>query len=326
MTATIAEELELKKAKIEAFLEKETLTNYPNNLTEGTRHILELKGKRLRPIATLLTANCYGKSDESVMASAVALEVFHNFTLVHDDIMDKADLRRGKETTHKKYGTPTAILVGDAMLPLSFELLYRNQNQHIVDLNASFIKMAQEVMEGQQSDMDFETRNDVTIDEYVNMIRLKTSVLFGCACEIGGIIGEASKEDQKRLYEFGVNVGLAFQIMDDYLDTYGGEGFGKKIGGDILLNKKTFLMLNALKEASTEQKAKIEALYSETNEELKIESMRNIYNELNVPEITFAKMDELTEKAFSAVNALNCPDNEKSKLIELGKLMLKRTT
>lgn len=326
MTITIAEEIQAKRAKVEAFLLNDTLTEYPNNLSEGTRHILNLKGKRLRPIATMLSANCFGKTDEEVISSAAALEVFHNFTLVHDDIMDKADLRRGVITTHKKFGTPTAILVGDAMLPLSFDLLHKNQEKHIVELNASFIKMAKEVMEGQQSDMDFETRNDVSIDEYVNMIRLKTSVLFGCACEIGGIIGEASKEDQKRLYDFGVNVGLAFQIMDDYLDTYGGEGFGKKIGGDILLNKKTFLLLNALKEASEDQKKRIESLYSETNEDLKIESIRNIYNELNIPAIAKAKMDELTEIAFSAVEALNCPQEEKMKLIDLAKLMLKRTT
>lgn len=326
MTITIAEEIQVKKEKVEAFLLNDTLANYPQNLSEGTKHILNLKGKRLRPIATLLAANCFGKSDQEAMSSAVALEVFHNFTLVHDDIMDKADLRRGVVTTHKKFGTPTAILVGDAMLPLAFDLLHKNQEENIVALNASFIKMAMEVMEGQQLDMDFETRNDVTIDEYINMIRLKTSVLFGCCCEIGGIIGGASKEDQKRLYDFGVNVGLAFQVMDDYLDTYGGEGFGKKIGGDILLNKKTFLMLNALKEASPEQKAKIEELYTETNEDLKIESVRNIYNELNIPAIAKAKMDELTEIAFSAVSELSCPSLEKEKLIDLAKLMLKRTT
>jgi geranylgeranyl diphosphate synthase type II len=256
MTA-IAIDLKTQKAAIEKFLETKALESFPDNLYDAVHHIMTLDGKRLRPMMVLTCANAYGIPEDRAMPSAISIEVFHNFTLVHDDIMDKAMIRRGKITVHEKFGIDKAIVTGDAMLPHAVSLLIQGNEEKAGDLLNTFNKMAKEVMEGQQYDMEFEDRTDVTVEEYMNMIKLKTSVLFGTACEIGAIVGGASEEDRKHLYDFGLYSGLAFQIMDDYLDTFGDENFGKRIGGDILLNKKTFLLVNALQNATDSQKVRI---------------------------------------------------------------------
>lgn len=324
--ATIKHELEIQKEAIISFLETKALEGFPSNLASPTHHIMTLEGKRLRPIMVLMAAQSFGVSIEKAMSAAISIEVFHNFTLVHDDIMDKAPLRRGKITVHEKYGVDKAIVTGDAMLPHSIELLIKGNEDKAADLIKNFLKMAKEVMEGQQFDMEFEVQENVSVDEYMNMIRLKTSVLFGCACEIGAIIGSASKEDQQKLYDFGLYSGLAFQIMDDYLDTFGDDTFGKRIGGDILLNKKTFLLINALNHANADQKARMEQLFVETNEEAKISGFQAIYKEIGVGKIALDKMDELHQKSVDAIKSSSISEENKNKMIELGEIMLRRTT
>lgn len=326
MTITIKEELQSLREAIVNSLETKVLEGFPSNLADATRHIMSLKGKRLRPIMVLMSAQGFGISSEKAMSAAIAIEVFHNFTLVHDDIMDEASLRRGEITVHKKYGINKSIVTGDAMLPSSIGFLIKGNEDKAVPLIDSFIKMAKEVMEGQQYDIQFEEQDNVEIDAYINMIRLKTSVLFGCACQIGAILGNASKEDQQKLYDFGLYTGLAFQIMDDYLDAFGDETFGKKIGGDILLNKKTYLLINALKNANTEQQGRIEELFKENDEEAKIKGFKEIFEETGVAEMTLNKMNELHNKSVEAVQSSSLSKESKRKLIEIGEIMLRRTT
>lgn len=326
MTTTIQQDLEIQKEAIIQFLETKALEGFPSNLADSTHHIMTLQGKRLRPIIVLMVAQGFGVSTASAMSAAISIEVFHNFTLVHDDIMDKAPLRRGKITVHEKYGMDKAIVTGDAMLPHSIGLLIKGNEEKSTVLIKSFLKMAQEVMEGQQYDMEFETQETVTVEEYMNMIRLKTSVLFGCACEIGAILGNASIEDQKKLYDFGLYSGLAFQIMDDYLDTFGDDTFGKRIGGDILLNKKTFLLINAIQHANATQKARITELFDEEDEQAKISGFQAIFREIGVVQIALDKMEELHKKSVEAVMSSSLSEENKMKLIEFGEIMLRRTT
>lgn len=323
---TIKQDLEIQRKAIIQFLETDALEGFPGNLSDSTYHIMTLEGKRLRPIMVLMAAQGFGVGTEAAMSAAISIEVFHNFTLVHDDIMDKAPLRRGKITVHEKYGVDKAIVTGDAMLPHSVALLIKGNEEKSVALLKSFLKMAQEVMEGQQYDMEFETQESVTVEEYMNMIRLKTSVLFGCACEIGAILGDASIEDQKKLYDFGLYTGLAFQIMDDYLDTFGDDTFGKRIGGDILLNKKTFLLINAMQHANADQKARITELFDEKDEAAKINGFQAIFKEIGVVKIALDKMEELHDKSVDAIMSSGLSEDDKRKMIELGEIMLRRTT
>ena len=325
-TTAIKQDLEIQRKAIIQFLEKDALEGFPSNLADSTYHIMTLEGKRLRPIMVLMAAQGFGISTEDAMCAAISIEVFHNFTLVHDDIMDKAPLRRGTITVHEKYGVDKAIVTGDAMLPHSVSLLIRGNEEKSAVLLKSFLKMAQEVMEGQQYDMEFETQDVVTVEEYMNMIRLKTSVLFGCACEIGAILGNASVEDQQKLYDFGLYTGLAFQIMDDYLDTFGDDSFGKRIGGDILLNKKTFLLINAMQHANADQKARITELFEEKNEEAKISGFQEIFKEIGVVKIALDKMEELHDKSVEAIMSSGLSEDDKRRMIELGEIMLRRTT
>ncbi len=325
-TTAIKQDLEIQRKAIIQFLEKDALEGFPSNLADSTYHIMTLEGKRLRPIMVLMAAQGFGVSTEDAMCAAISIEVFHNFTLVHDDIMDKASLRRGTITVHEKYGVDKAIVTGDAMLPHSVSLLIRGNEEKSAVLLKSFLKMAQEVMEGQQYDMEFETQDVVTVEEYMNMIRLKTSVLFGCACEIGAILGNASVEDQQKLYDFGLYTGLAFQIMDDYLDTFGDDSFGKRIGGDILLNKKTFLLINAMQHANADQKARIAELFEEKNEEAKISGFQEIFKEIGVVKIALDKMEELHDKSVEAIMSSGLSEDDKRRMIELGEIMLRRTT
>ena len=323
--AEITSELKTQKEAIELFLETKALEGFPSNLLDAVHHIMTLDGKRLRPMMVLMVAKGYGIEQDIAMPAAISIEVFHNFTLVHDDIMDQATLRRGKVTVHEKYGINKAIVSGDAMLPHAVGLLIQGNDEKAAELLDCFNKMGKEVMEGQQFDMDFETRNTVQVDEYMKMISLKTSVLFGTACEIGAIIGGATDQDKRNLYNFGLCAGLAFQIMDDYLDTFGDETFGKRIGGDILLNKKSFLLTSALEKANTEQKREIELLFNETDEEKKISSFQALYRKMDIPELAINKMEELHKKAIAAVHATSMAEEDKNRIIHLGDLMLRRT-
>ena len=325
-TTTIKEDLEIQKEAIVQFLETKALEGFPSNLADATQHIMTLQGKRLRPIMVLMAAKGFGVNIDKAMSAAISIEVFHNFTLVHDDIMDKASLRRGKITVHEKYGVDKAIVTGDAMLPHSISLLIKGNEDKAADLIETFLKMSKEVMEGQQYDMQFEEQENVTVEEYMNMIRLKTSVLFGCACEIGAILGGASKEDQQKLYDFGLYSGLAFQIMDDYLDSFGDDTFGKRIGGDILLNKKTFLLINAIQHANAEQKVRMDQLFLEKDEEAKISGFQEIFKEIGVGKIALDEMEVLHDKSVEAIMSSSLSEENKSKIIELGEIMLRRTT
>ncbi|UKN02491.1 polyprenyl synthetase family protein [Paracrocinitomix mangrovi] len=324
MTA-IATSLQEQKEAIEKFLETKALETFPENLYDAVHHIMTLDGKRLRPMMVLMSAQGFNVPQEKAMAAAISIEVFHNFTLVHDDIMDKAKLRRGKITVHEKFGVDKAIVTGDAMLPHAVSLLIQDNADKAGELLNCFNKMGKEVMEGQQFDMEFETRNDVSVDEYMNMIRLKTSVLFGAACEIGAIIGGASEADKRALYDFGLYSGLAFQIMDDYLDTFGDESFGKKIGGDILLNKKSFLLVNAMQKANDEQRKRIFDLFEEKDENTKIKAFQDLYHEMGIPQIALDTMEELHDKSVNAVKSTSLDDENKERIIHLGEVMLRRT-
>jgi len=313
------------KEIIENYLEQYSLKNFPGNLTDSAHHIMTLDGKRLRPIMVLMSYLSYDKDYEKALNAAIAIEVFHNFTLVHDDIMDEAKVRRGQVTVHEKYGVNKAIVTGDAMLPHSYNLLTSGNEDKAADLLAVFSKMAIEVMEGQQYDMNFETTDHVTPEEYMEMIKLKTSVLFGASMEIGAIIGGAPKEDRSKLYDFGLYTGLAFQIMDDYLDAFGDpKTFGKKVGGDILLNKKTFLLTNAMKMATPEQKQRIETLFNETNEDKKITEFKALFTEMGLPEICVSKMEELHRTALDRLYATSISTENKERIEYLGDVMLSR--
>jgi geranylgeranyl diphosphate synthase, type II len=309
---------------IEEHLSNHQLPQQPTNLYEPIRYFLRIGGKRMRPMLTLLGAELFGLHRENAIQAALAIEVFHNFTLVHDDIMDKAPLRRGMQTVHEKWDGNTAILAGDVMMIEAYQLLLQQEG----DLRAMlkvFNKTAIEVCEGQQMDMDFEQQNNLTIPEYIEMIRLKTSVLLGGALELAAIIAGATEEDRKQIYQFGVNVGLAFQIQDDILDVYADpEKFGKQVGGDILSNKKTMLYLLAREAASDEQLQQLNQLLTEENSSTKIAKTIQIYNDLKVREKCQQYVDDYFSKALANINSVGVVDNQKTKLKELSNFLLFR--
>lgn len=255
----------------------------PAGLYDPIRYTLDCGGKRLRPVLTLAACQAMGKEPMTAVHQAIAIEMFHNFTLLHDDVMDKAEVRRGRPTVHVKWNEETAILSGDAMLTTSSMLLAVKAGDHLAQALELFNGTAMNIYEGQQLDMDFESRQDVTVEEYMEMIRLKTSVLLGCACAMGALMADAPFETQVRFFDYGVNLGLAFQLQDDYLDTYGNpETFGKAIGGDILNDKKTWLLIMAMNEDET---GTIRSLLGHNeNPEEKIAKVREVYNTLGLPE------------------------------------------
>ena len=231
----------------------------PSSLYEPIQYVLSLGGKRIRPVLMMMSYNLFKERPEEIMNQAIALETYHNYTLLHDDLMDQADLRRGHTTVHKKWDANKAILSGDSMLVLSYERMAKCAENYLPAVLHLFTETALEIGEGQEYDMAFETRNDVTEEEYIEMIRLKTSVLLACAMKIGAIMGDASEEDQNYLYEYGEKLGLAFQLQDDLLDVYGDpKVFGKAIGGDIMCNKKTYMLINAFNRANAEQRTELE--------------------------------------------------------------------
>jgi len=297
----------------------------PEGLYQPVNHIMNIKGKRIRPLLLMMACDAFGGTAEDALGPAYAVEVFHNFTLVHDDIMDNADLRRGVPTVHNAFGVNRAILAGDVMLSFAYKYLAEGPSARLADLLSIFTRTAIEVMEGQQLDMDFETRLDVNEEEYLHMIRYKTSVLLAASLELGAIIGGASEADRKNIYEFGLNLGLSFQIKDDYLDTFGdGKKVGKKIGGDILNNKKTYLLITALNNARGQDKEELLALLNEKNEEKKISGVIAMFEKLGVRESTLAKAEELYRHSIGSFSALSVPGERKRPLLDMAEMIYLR--
>ena len=299
---------------------------HPQNLYAPIAYILDLKGKKIRPILTLLACNLYKENTSEAVNMALAWEIFHNFTLMHDDVMDKADMRRGQATVHKKWNENTAILSGDAMLILSYMYVAKSNEKHLKELITLFSKTATEICDGQEYDMQFENRLDVTEDEYLNMIRLKTAVMLGATLMSGAIIGGASEQDQKYLYDFGINLGLAFQIQDDLLDAYGDSSiFGKKIGGDILCNKKTYLLVSALNSSDQkEREGLLQWIKTTDKDEEKIDAVVCLYDKMLVKEKAQDKMEFYYQKAMQALEAVDVEGSKKSVLIGLAKELMVR--
>jgi len=289
-------------------------TKEPVNLYQPIEYSMSVGGKRIRPVLCLMACNLFSENINQAIKPAIGLEIFHNFTLLHDDIMDKADVRRNKPTVHKKWDENTAILSGDAMMIESYQYFLNLEPQLLSKSLQVFNPTALEVCEGQQYDMDFENRLDVKQDEYIEMIRLKTAVLLAGALKIGAIIGGANTKDANTIYEFGINMGLAFQLQDDFLDTFGDEAtFGKRIGGDIIENKKTFLLINALEQDSK----KILPLIENTNisEEEKIVQVTEIYKELGVDKLTQNKIIYYYKKALQSMANISVKEHKKELLL-----------
>lgn len=309
------------------YLESQKIVREPQNLYQPIDYILQLGGKRIRPILTLIAADIFSGDYTKALPTALAVEVFHNFTLVHDDIMDDAPLRRGKATVHEKWDLNTGILSGDAMLILAYQY-FENYPPHIFQQLAKlFSKTALEVCDGQQLDIDFETRNDVSIEEYIEMIRLKTSVLVAAALKMGAIISEADEEQANHLYNYGLNLGIAFQLQDDYLDTYGDtETFGKQVGGDIIENKKTYLYLKALEVASEEDKNTLVKLYNSEEQDngAKVAAVTAIFNNNNITQHTQQLIEYYTNKSFESLSLLNISEKAKLGLRMFGENLMNR--
>ncbi len=299
----------------------------PENLYKPIEYILDLGGKRLRPTLTLLTTEIFGGDFKKSLNAALAVELFHNFSLIHDDIMDDAPLRRGNQTVHEKWDLNTGILSGDAMLILAYQLFENYDPDTFRELAKLFSKTALEVCEGQQYDIDFETRDDVTLSEYLKMVEYKTAVLIAAAMKMGAVVAEASKSDQDKIYEFGKNLGIAFQLQDDYLDAFGNpETFGKQVGGDIIENKKTFLYLRAMAFCDSDEMMQLEHLYSISPEddEEKVNTVKQIFLSTGSAEATKMEIEIYTIKAFSVLSDLNISEDKKSILKEFGEELMKR--
>lgn len=287
----------------------------PTNLYKPVEHIMGMQGKKIRPLLLLLSLDMFGGNVEEGLNPAFAMEVFHNFTLVHDDIMDQADIRRGEPTVHKKFGTNAAILAGDVMLAYAYKYLTSVPLHHVPAMMGIFNKTAIEIFEGQQMDVDFETRTDVALDEYLKMIEYKTSVLLACCVQLGAILGNANDADQAAVYQFGLNLGLSFQIKDDLLDAFGeGEKVGKKIGGDILQNKKTYLYISTLNRCTATQAENLKALASEKDEAAKVNGVKALMVETGAKAATEAKAEELYNLSLKSLEEINVDDSRKKVL------------
>lgn len=299
----------------------------PSSLYEPIRYVLSMGGKRIRPVLMLLSYNMFRENPEEILMPACALETYHNYTLLHDDLMDNADLRRGHETVHRKWDANTAILSGDSMLVLAYQRMAQCDKQKMPEVLSLFTETALEIGEGQQYDMDFEHRNDVTEDEYIEMIRLKTSVLLACAMKIGAILAGASKEDADNLYRFGEQIGLAFQLQDDYLDVYGDTRvFGKAIGGDITSNKKTYMLINAMLRANDTQRAELEKWISATefDREEKIAAVTRLYNEIGIDKLAQEKINFYFEQSRKYLAAVSVAEDRKAEITAYAQRMMKR--
>lgn len=312
---------------VNEFLDHLSYDRKPESLYEPIKYVLSMGGKRIRPTLMLLAYNLYKENPEDILMNACALETYHNYTLLHDDLMDNADMRRGHLTVHKKWNDNTAILSGDSMLVLAFQRMMQCDTKHLKDILDLFTVTALEIGEGQQYDMEFETRNDVKEEEYIEMIRLKTSVLLACALKIGAILADASAEDADNLYKFGEQMGLAFQLQDDYLDVYGdSKVFGKEIGGDITSNKKTYMLINAFNKANDAQREELTRWVSardfDRNE--KVDAVTRLYNEIGIDQLAQDKIAYYFAQSKKYLDAVNVPEEKKEELRKYAQKMMKR--
>ena len=320
--------LEMYKESVLSHMKTRFSVKEPKNLYEPIDYILHLGGKRLRPVLTLMACEVFGGRPEDALDAALAIEMFHNFSLVHDDIMDDAPLRRGKTTVHEKWDVNTGILSGDAMLIKAYQFFEEYPPEVFKRLVALFSQTAMEVCEGQQYDVDFETRNDVTIPEYLKMIEFKTAVLVGAAMKMGAIVASASAENAELIYGFGRDLGIAFQLQDDYLDAFGDpKTFGKQVGGDIIENKKTFLYLKAMEFASTSQQEELLRLFAAETKEIskKVETVKNIFMDSGAVESTRAAIREYTDKAFLSLEKISVSESSKKLLKQFGEQLMHRS-
>ena len=309
------------------YIEDATITRQPTSLYDPIKYVLSIGGKRIRPVLLLLTYNMYRDDIERVMPTAVGLETYHNYTLLHDDLMDKADMRRGMPTVHRKWDDNTAILSGDSMLVVAFQRVAQCPAENLQDILSLFTMTALEIGEGQQYDMDFENRMDVTEDEYIEMIRLKTSVLLACAVKMGAIMAGASDEDAKNLYAFGEKLGLAFQLQDDLLDVDGDpKVFGKAIGGDITSNKKTYMLINAILRANNEQREELIKWITTDNfdKEEKIKAVTKLYNKIGIRQLCEKKINDYFAEALTYLEKVNVPEEKKTALQRFTDQMMHR--
>ena len=309
------------------YIESTSVNRKPEGLYEPIRYVLSLGGKRIRPVLMLLAYNMFKDDPGTIMETAVGLETYHNFTLLHDDLMDNADVRRGMPTVHKKWNANTAILSGDTMLIIAFQRVARCKEEKLRPVLDLFTKTVLEIDEGQQYDIDFETRNDVTEEEYIEMIRLKTSVLLACAVKMGAILAGADEEDASNLYNFGEKLGLAFQLQDDLLDVYGDpKVFGKAIGGDITSNKKTFMLINAFNRADAGTRAELErwTTATEFDPAEKIAAVTEIYNRLGIDKLAEQRIKEYFEQSRQHLDELSVSDDRKAVLREYTERMMNR--
>lgn len=299
----------------------------PAALYDPIRYVLSLGGKRLRPVLMLMAYNMYKDDVQNILMPAIAIETYHNFTLLHDDLMDRAEVRRGKPCVHKKWNDNAAILSGDNMLVLAFHRMIQCNEKYMPTVLRIFTETALEIDEGQQYDIDFEDRSDVTEAEYIEMIRLKTSVLLACALKIGAVLGGASEQDADALYEFGEKLGLAFQLQDDYLDVYGDfKTFGKQIGGDIMCNKKTYMLINAQLSANKEQAQELNMWLNKENpvREEKVAAVTRLYDEIGVPQLVRDKINQYYQEAAQAIARVSLSQEHTAILWDYAQSMLNR--
>ena len=313
--------------KVNDFLEHLTYDRRPASLYEPISYVLSIGGKRIRPVLMMLAYNLYKDDPERILMQAVAIETYHNYTLLHDDLMDNADMRRGHDTVHKKWDANKAILSGDSMQVLAYQRMQQCDARHLKAVHDVFTETALEIGEGQEYDMAFETRNDVTEDEYIEMIRLKTSVLLACALKIGGILADASDEDVENLYKFGEQLGLAFQLQDDLLDVYGDpKVFGKTIGGDITSNKKTYMLINAVNRANEEQRRELTRWIEATdfNRDEKVSAVTALYDQIGIRQLCEQKINYYFDECRKYLDRVSVPDERKAMLLDYTNEMMKR--
>ena len=313
--------------KVNEALDNLVYDRQPASLYDPIKYVLSIGGKRVRPVLTMLAYNLYKDDPLSIMSQALGLETYHNFTLLHDDLMDHADMRRGHETVNKKWDANRAILSGDTMLLQAFERVEDCDPAKLPAVFKVFIQTTLEIGEGQQLDVEFEQRNDVTEDEYIEMIRLKTSVLLACACKVGAIMADAPAEDIENMYKFGEKLGLAFQLQDDLLDVYGDPAvFGKNIGGDITSNKKTYMLINAFNRATPAQRDEltkwVEAKEFDRNE--KVAAVTNLYNEIGIRQLCEQKIEQYYQESLVYLDKVSVSDERKAEIKAYAAEMMKR--
>ncbi|HZK08315.1 MAG TPA: polyprenyl synthetase family protein [Bacteroidales bacterium] len=309
-------------------LVKADLSGTPDQLYQPIRYTMEGEGKRLRPVLMLAACDLFGGKPESILDAAIGIELFHNFTLLHDDIMDNADLRRGKDTVHRKWDNNTAILSGDTMFALAYRWMLKTKHPQIAEMLDTFTQTAIEVCEGQQYDMDFEESPVVTIAEYLNMIRLKTAVLLGCSLKIGALAANATPRDTQLIYDFGENIGITFQLQDDLLDTFGdAKKTGKIPGGDIIANKKTYIFLKCLGTADASDRQKLLGFYNPNtnhNPQQKIDAVTELMRKYNTEELARQEMEQYYAKSIHLLNLLNAPREKIESMLAYAEWLYRR--